>query len=200
MNTFKIYQYTSPSGKYYIGQTKYSLAHRAGGDTGIGYRRSSHFYAAIQKYNGLKNFTVKILKENLTLEEANYWEQYYIALYDATNPKKGYNIAYGGKNNIMSPEGRQKQSEHMKQNNPMKDPVIAEKVAAKNRGQKLSKEKRQHISDGHKKPVICIETGIIYESRNAAAQAVGVAASGIGRAINGEQQTSGGYHWKYYEN
>ena len=199
VNTFKIYKYTSPSGKVYIGQTKYSLAHRAGGNLGSGYRHSTHFYAAIQKYQGLENFAVEILKDNLTLEEANYWETYYIAQYDSTNRKKGYNISLGGENNIMSPEGRARLSDRMKLNNPMRNPEIAAKVSEKTKGKKLSPEVCQHISDGHKKKVLCLETGIIYESRNAAAKSVGVSGSGIGRAINGEQKTSGGYHWRYYE-
>lgn len=198
-NTFKIYKYTSPSGKIYIGQTMRSLSQRAGGPAGAGYRRSSHFYAAIQKYGGLANFQLEILKDNLTLEEANYWESYYIAKYDSTNREKGYNISTGGNNNTMSAEGRAKLSARMKENNPMHNPEIAAKTAAKRRNKKLTPEACQHISDGHKKRVLCVETGIIYESRNAAANAIGVSGSGIGRAINGEQKTSGGYHWKYYE-
>ena len=44
------------------------------------------------------------------------------------------------------------------------------------------------MSESHKKKVICIETGIIYNSRNEAAKAVNVSGSGIGRAIKGEQK------------
>ena len=198
-NTFKVYKYTSPSGKIYIGQTMRSLSQRACGSAGTGYRHSSHFYAAIQKYGGLTNFQLEILKDNLTLEEANYWESYYITEYDSTNREKGYNISPGGNNNTMSTEGRAKLSARMKENNPMHNPEIAAKAAAKRKNNKLTPEACQHISDGHKKRVLCIETGVIYESRNAAANAIGVSGSGIGRAINGEQKTSGGYHWKYYE-
>ena len=55
------------------------------------------------------------------------------------------------------------------------------------------------MSNSHKKRVICVETGIIYDSRNEAAAAIGVSGSGIGRAIKGEQNTSGGYHWRYVD-
>ena len=79
----------------------------------------------------------------------------------------------------------------------MKNPIIAQKVSQKIKGIKLSKERRKHISNGHKKQVQCIETGKIFNSRNEAAKFIGVAASGIGRAINGEQETSAGYHWRY---
>ena len=85
----------------------------------------------------------------------------------------------------------------MKENNPMKNPEISQKVSKKLKGRSLSEETIKNISNGHKKMVQCIETGEIFESRNAAAEAVGVSPSGIGRAINGEQKTSAGYHWRY---
>lgn len=195
MKMYKVYLYKSPSEKVYIGQTCRSLQKRAG-NNGIHYKHSLYFYAAIQKY-GFDNFQSVILKDHLTLEEANYWEQYYIQYYDSTNRLKGYNISSGGKNNTMSPEGKEKIREHMKKNNPMKNPDIAKKVQKKNKGRKLSDDVRKKISEGHKKKVICLETGIIYNSRNEAAKAVNVSGSGIGRAINGEQKTSGGYHWRY---
>lgn len=194
MNNYLIYKYTSPSGKIYIGQTSQKIYKRSRG--GAGYVHCIYFYAAIQKY-GWENFSKEILKENLSLEEANYWEQYYIELYNSTNREKGYNITSGGNNHTFSEENKLKQSLRMKENNPMKNPEIAKKVAQKRRGSILSEEARQNISNGHKKPVQCIETNEIFESRNAAAIAYNVSPSGIGRAINGEQETSAGKHWRY---
>ena len=91
---YKVYCYTSPSGKIYIGQTGQSIKARAGKD-GINYQQCPYFYKAIQKY-GLENFKVDILKDNLTHEEADYWEEYYINLLDSTNQAHGYNLAEGG--------------------------------------------------------------------------------------------------------
>ena len=193
---YKVYIYISPSKKVYIGQTCKDTLYQRAGKNGQCYKHSVYFYAAIQKY-GFDNFISYILKDNLTLEEANYWEQYYIAQYDSTNREKGYNITKGGDAHIFSEEAKQKISQKMKENNPMKNPEIAAKVAEKNRGQKLSEEKRKNISEGHKKKILCIETNIIYNSRGEAAKAIGVSPSGIGRAATGEQQTSGGYHWRY---
>ena len=85
----------------------------------------------------------------------------------------------------------------MKENNPMHVPEIAEKVAQKRRGAKLSPDACRNISNGHKKQIECIETGEIFESRGAAAKAYHVSPSGIGRAACGEQKTSGGKHWRY---
>lgn len=173
-----VYKYISPSNKIYIGQTNQGLKKRY--CCGQGYKHSTYFYNAIQKY-GIENFQAEILKEHLTLEEANYWEEYYITLYDSTNREKGYNIAAGGNNHTMSPEAKKKLSERMKENNPMKQEKISEKVGNKLRGKKLDEQRRLNISNGHKKPIECIETGIIYSSREEAAKAVGVSPSGVGR-------------------
>ena len=139
VNNYKIYKYTSPSNKVYIGQTKQTLIRRSNGTFGHGYKHSSHFYAAIQKYGGLTNFSIEILKDNLTLEEANRWEQIYIQMYDSTNPKKGYNITTGGSNHTMSSEGKQKLRIRMLNNNPMHNPDIAKKSAMQKRGMAFSK-------------------------------------------------------------
>lgn len=49
-----------------------------------------------------------------------------------------------------------------------------------------------------KKPVRCIETGEVFESRAAAARAVGVADTSLQSAIK-RNGTSAGYHWKYVD-
>ena len=196
MKKYVIYKYISPSNKVYIGQTCRTLEQRA--NHGKGYIHSKYFYQAIQKY-GWENFKVIILKRDLTLEEANFWETYYIKYYKSNDRKYGYNISLGGDNHAMSKESKQKLSQRMKNNNPMKNPEISKKVREKNKGRKMSEQSRQNISNGHKKKVLCIETGEIFDSRNAAAKAKNVSGSGIGRAINGEQKTSAGYHWRYIE-
>lgn len=196
INRYKVYKYTSPSNKVYIGQTCKTLRQRAKSD-GSGYMHCSHFYNAIKKY-GIDNFQCEILKSKLTLQEANYWECYYIKKYNSTDPQYGYNITDGGSQaRKLSDEGKLKISNYMKKNNPMKNPEIAYKVSLQNKGRILSDEIREKMSISRKKKVECIETGIIYESRNEAAKDMGVAGSGIGRAINGEQETSAGYHWRY---
>ena len=89
-----IYRYWSPNGKSYIGQTCQTLDERSGKD-GSRYWASTHFFNAIKKY-GWEWFKQhrEILKEHLTLDQADYWESYYIEKYDAR--KNGYNIQSGG--------------------------------------------------------------------------------------------------------
>ena len=47
------------------------------------------------------------------------------------------------------------------------------------------------------KPVRCIETGIIYSSISAAAEAFGVTDSAIGNVLIGRNEKSCGYHWEF---
>lgn len=97
MNNYIIYKYTSPSGKHYIGQTN-----------DIVRRKSQHkktngcpcFKAAVDKY-GFENFKFDILEENLTVEEANIKEEYYINEYNSLAPN-GYNLHTGGLNHSIS--------------------------------------------------------------------------------------------------
>jgi len=93
-NIYCIYKHTSPIEKHYIGQTNnYSK------------RTSNHkkrnnqclaFANAIKKY-GWENFTHEILEENLTIDQANEREQFYIEYYNSLAPN-GYNLQTGGNN------------------------------------------------------------------------------------------------------
>lgn len=56
------------------------------------------------------------------------------------------------------------------------------------------KPNAEQLGHGRKRPVICWETGVEYESVAAAAKAVG--ASGIGAALRSGSM-AGGYHWYY---
>lgn len=85
----KIYKYTNiVNGKIYIGRTCQTLEKRAG-SKGQNYKSCFKFYNAIQKY-GWDSFTVEILEDNLSDEEASVKELEYIELYDSVN--NGYNI------------------------------------------------------------------------------------------------------------
>lgn len=63
--------------------------------------------------------------------------------------------------------------------------------------------KKGHYENMHKiirKKVICVETGIVYESAVDAAKAYGLYnGSHIAKCCNGKQKTAKGHHWKYYE-
>ena len=47
------------------------------------------------------------------------------------------------------------------------------------------------------KPVICIETGIVYPSILDAGKQTGINHTHLGDVARGKRKTAGGYHWKY---
>ena len=49
------------------------------------------------------------------------------------------------------------------------------------------------------KRVLCVETGIIYESTVDASKQTGLSQGNIVNVCNGKQKTTGGYHWEYVE-
>lgn len=134
---FAIYKHTSPSGKVYIGITCQKPENRWGRD-GSGYKHSPHFLAAIKKY-GWENISHEIIAEGLTKEEAERKEVELIALYDATNRKKGYNADLGGNSpGRASEETRKKISEGLRGANHHYY------------GKHLSEEHRRKLGEAHR--------------------------------------------------
>ena len=138
MNNYLIYKHTSPSGKAYIGQTK-----------NYGKRCSAHknnsnctaFAAAINNY-GWDNFTHEILRNNLTLEQANELEEQLIKEHNTLSPN-GYNLKTGGLNNLFSHETKVKMSLAWKSRRP-----VTEETKAKLREvrKNISQETRNKLS------------------------------------------------------
>ena len=96
MNNYIVYKRTNKiNNKVYIGKTLKTLDERWA--NGKGYRGSIKFYSAIEKY-GPENFTHEILKDNLTKEEADYWEEYYLEVVGhGINKVSGKPINFVGK-------------------------------------------------------------------------------------------------------
>lgn len=95
---YKIYKITnSINSKVYIGQTAYSLKkrfsehiNRAKSEPSI----TRPLYNAIRKY-GAENFIIEEIESNLTKEEANIREQYWIKYFNSFKGN-GYNATEGG--------------------------------------------------------------------------------------------------------
>lgn len=58
-----------------------------------------------------------------------------------------------------------------------------------------TEEHKRKLSEAKSVPVVCIETGVIYPSGKAAAEAIGISRGGIAYAVKGERKSAGGYHW-----
>lgn len=131
--------------KVYIGQTCQPLEQRF--RNGNGYKDSPVFYNAIKKY-GQSNFKTEILERNLSLEEANQKEIFYIKKYNSTNIKFGYNVSSGGGGSQGIPKSKE----------------TKEKIS------NTLKEKPNNKSI----PIKCINTGEEFISISAAARAYNI--------------------------
>lgn len=88
--------------------------------------------------------------------------------------------------------------------------AIREKNTGKKQKQETIEKRKATIAEkkrlgyvqtnsGHKKKVVCIETGEIFESVNAAAEKINVHPSNISSVLNGKQKTAKRFHFKYSE-
>lgn len=84
---YKVYLHTTPSGKYYVGQTRNPLLRWSGG---MNYSSNRAFYAEIKEC-GWENVKHEILHECETRGEAEAFERMFIILLDSENPDVGYN-------------------------------------------------------------------------------------------------------------
>ena len=116
--------------KIYIGQTNGKRKSYIGG----GFKLK----ASIKKY-GYKNFKCEILESNLTIEEADIKEKYYINLYDSTNSNIGYNIIKGGRGYRVYSEFRKEQDSILRKG-LKKTTITRERMSISKIGTKQSKE------------------------------------------------------------
>ena len=198
--------------KVYIGQTSQSVQKRW--NNGKGYVSSPHFYAAIQKY-GWDNFEHIILKEKLTAEEADYWEKYYISLYQSQQPEKGYNILSGGNEKLKEywsdENNRKNQSLKRKQyfkNHPEEIKEIVDRLNTFEINEKhrlfmknnYNTSFLKQINEKRKIQVLCIETGKVFDSLMEVGKFYNISIGNISSVLSGKRKTAGGYHWKRIEN
>lgn len=173
---YTVYVHTLKSDeRKYFGVTSRSLSDRFGKD-GNGYKQSIHFYRAIHKY-GWENFTHEVVAENLTKDEAAQLEKTLIAEYDTCNPTKGFNIESGGfKNGKRMPyrdhplKGRKQTEENIEKNrlgHIGTHPNVSDEV------RKYRSEVLKRVRFDESKPVINLDTGIIYKSMTEAKRATG---------------------------
>lgn len=208
-SNFIIYMHKNKiNNKIYIGQTCQSPEKRWG-QNGIGYKRQIYFYNAIQKY-GWDNFEHIILKKNLTLEQANYWESYYIALYHSNNRLYGYNSFFGGNNSIPNAETRKKMSQAHLGYKPTEEQK--KKLSISNIGKhnfKHTEEAKLKMSKNRpSKRVECININKVFNSIKEASEWCGLKSMcNISEACRGIRKTAGKHpitkealKWRFIEN
>lgn len=208
-----VYKHTCPNGKIYIGITSKRPNERW--RNGFGYKSNKHFFNAICKY-GWDNIKHEILATNLTKEEAEELEIYFInKKYKSNNMKHGYNIEYGGCHNGKTSEITRKrisEANKGKHNSPKTEfkkghittitEEIKQKISEKNKGKHASV--RTEFKKGHKplnaRKVLCIESDVIYDTIKKASEDTNVMACHISQVCNGKRKSAGKLHWKFIEN
>lgn len=135
------------NGKQYIGQTKHDDSTRIKEHFQIAKHtnRNLHLYNSIRKY-GSDNFEITILKDNLSEDELDKWEMYYIGKYNTF--ENGYNNTIGGdgvRGYHHSEETKQKISENHNPN--IYTTERAEKISFANKGKPKSEEHKRKLSE-----------------------------------------------------
>lgn len=177
---------------FYIGKGTFSKQgdfKRAHAKTG----RNSYWQNKVKKHGG---FTVEILARWETEQEAFCHEEFLISVFK----DKLVNLTFGGEGNY----GR-KQSQEEK-----------DKRAASIRGQKRTEQTLQNMSEAQKKnkvaleklaqareaqkkKILCVETGVVYNSLTDASKQTGVVFQNISKACKKQRPRAGGYRWEFID-
>ena len=192
---YRIYRFTFPDGKIYIGQTKRYVYIRF-----LDGYKNKRLMNAIEQY-GWDRMTVDILVDGLeTKDQANEEEIKYIALLNACDPNVGYNISMGGDLGFLglrhTEDARKKMSEsgRGKHSGPKNYNYMRKKSDAEIEKARIAKKDKM-------KPVVQMsmdyEPIMIFESLSAAARAFHTSVRNIRMCVTGKSKTACGYHWRY---
>lgn len=201
-----IYKHTNKiNGKCYIGQTRQDPKDRWKRGRLYMSKKRNLFGQAIKKY-GWDNYTHEIIHKDIeSQEDANRWEQYYIAHYKSWI---GFGDKCNGYNTTFYAKGRKiKCIETGEIFNSVSE--AARKIGV-SQGQmskvcqgKLRIARGYHfcyledvdtfkpLPNKQKKRVICLNTLIIYESVRVAAKYIGSSHANISKVCTGKQETCG---------
>lgn len=96
-NNYKIYKITNTiNEKIYVGQTNKKIEERFAQHINNALKGCNfHLSKALRKY-GIDNFKIEEIKNNLSSEEANFYEMFYISKLKSSERNIGYNMTPGG--------------------------------------------------------------------------------------------------------
>lgn len=175
MNNYLVYKHTFPNGKVYIGITSNEPNKRW--KNGFGYVTQKKMFNSIVRY-GWDNIKHEILYRNLNKQQAFKLEEELITFYKSNNYNFGYNI-YSNKT-IKGANNTKTHSQIMKE-------------YYNDYSNRMKLRNRNAIN----KPVVCVETGIIYKSTAEATRLTGC--NHISSCCKNSNKTSKNYHWKYID-
>lgn len=167
---YTVYMHIFPDGKTYVGMTSRKPWERWSG--GHGYRHQLQVWNAIEAF-GWKNIEHHIVKTGLEQAEAEFLETELIKKYKSNSPRYGYNIANGGLSGNMCSESTRKKMSKIKSGvgNPFYGKHLSDEHKNKIRE---TREERDLNNPVNKQPILCVETGVIYESTAEATRQTGI--------------------------
>lgn len=181
-----IYLITNTSNKKcYVGQTTKSAEHRWKQHIKCSkYSEYSHYalYRAFNKY-GVDKFTFEVIVSNVPIELLNDLETNCITAYDGM---LGYNMVPIG-NSMKGYKFTEEVLTHLSNVRKGRVPV--------NKGKKFPE--RSGRNHPRAKEVICLTTGVVYESALAAANDLQLQHSSVVAVCNGRRGTTKGFMFKY---
>lgn len=206
---YTLYRHIFPNGKMYVGITRQTPICRRW-HNGHGYDNQPKMANAIAKY-GWSSVKSEVLLCDLTMQEAKFWERFYIELFDTVN--NGYNITHGGDglNGVKLSEETKRKIGDANRGKPATNNgeyfrrYVAEH-GAWNKGVPLSGEHLRKITEErqrrcNKEILACDPTThqviMVFPSCTLAAKALGVSKEVISRCAKGGRKTSAGYEWRY---
>lgn len=170
------------------------------------------------KYTLLVGCCFKTLPERILKPNKNKFGYYYVVLHKNRKPKTWKIHRLVALAFIPNPENKPcidhidtirtnnnienlrwcTHSENM--NNPISKPKILKNAEIARKKMLQNKEKYDEIRlKSVRKPILCLETNIIYESITKASKELNINLSSIAQCLKGirNRKTAGGYHWKY---
>lgn len=213
-----IYKYISPSGKIYIGQTVNEARRKAchvysSTKNPNNKDYNTPFHRAIRKY-GIDSFIYsveyKVIAPNKQLlkESLNYWEKFFIKLYNSKIPN-GYNLTDGGDGILGSKMSEATITKMKKSHTGHKHSEETKiKMSQWQLGKKLSEETKRKISASHKgksvskgfKKCQAYKNGVLvatFESVKQAAEVLGVSGPAISKCLGNQKYTVKGFNMMY---
>ena len=155
---------------------------------------------------GWDNFDHIVLEDNLSANQVNERERYWIEYYHALAPE-GYCLTRGGSDHFeFSPESLQKRSEESKRR--WENEEYRQTISQRRKEQWQNPEYREAAlkklngsgrTPARSKKVMCVETGKTYYSTREAERETGVGHTSISEVCNGKRLTAKGLHWKFVE-
>lgn len=175
---------------FYIGKgsfTKQGDFKRANACTG----RNAFWKNKVNKHKGFK---VEILAVWKTEQEAFAHEEFLISVMK----EKLVNLTFGGEGcsgrvHSQAEKDKRANSHRGKKRSPQSLANMSQ--AQKNNSVSLSA--LQEAREKQKKKILCVETGIVYDSLAEAGRLSGVLFQNISKACKGIRQHAGGYKWEF---